>query len=83
MKATVHPVAVNRQMIFFYAMNRPALPVLYYTIDKTTLKRFLFFDIILGTTLYYAVKVVSAGTVVATVGCIIGTEGAKRLRWQP
>lgn len=49
-----------------------------YIIKGSTIKTFFILDLVVGTGIFYVVKFVCSSVLVATVGCIIGTEGMKR-----
>lgn len=53
--------------------------VVFYTINGSTIKKFLILDCITGTGIYYAFKIISSSVLVGVLGCIVCTEGIKRL----
>lgn len=76
----VHLDINNKQLIIFYTIKGSKMKIIFYAIDRSTLKRFILVDILLGTTIYYAIKMLSSNMIIATIGSIIGTEGIKKLR---
>ena len=54
--------------------------MVFYSIKGSSIKNFLLIDLITGTGIYYAVKVISASVIMGMVGSVIGTEGIK---WVP
>ncbi|XID94525.1 hypothetical protein ACF3MZ_08440 [Paenibacillaceae bacterium WGS1546] len=57
----------NKQQVFFYAIN--GKPIKYI----------LIIDLVIGTGIYYIVKIIAASVTIATVGSVIGSEGIKRI----
>ncbi|QNF29779.1 MULTISPECIES: hypothetical protein [Metabacillus] len=55
--------------------------VVFYIIKGSTIKKFLILDCITGTSLYYAIKIISSSILIGIVGSIVGTEGIKRASW--
>nr|WP_307471554.1 hypothetical protein [Cytobacillus purgationiresistens] len=53
--------------------------IVFYTIKASAIKKFLIIDLITGTGIYYAVKIISASVLIGIGGSIIGTEGVKRM----
>lgn len=49
-------------------------------IKRSSIQKFIVIDLILGTGLYYAVKIISSSIIIATVGSMIGTEAVKKIR---
>ncbi|QMV44800.1 hypothetical protein FPL14_29300 [Cohnella cholangitidis] len=54
--------------------------VVLFIIKGTSIQKFVLIDLMLGTGLYYVVKIIYSSVIVATIGSLIGTEGVKRLR---
>ncbi|MGE7662839.1 hypothetical protein ACQKL6_14220 [Peribacillus sp. NPDC097197] len=54
--------------------------IVFYSIKGSSIKNFLIIDLITGTGIYYAVKIISARVIMGMVGSVIGTEGIK---WVP
>lgn len=57
----------NKQQVFFYVIN--GKPIKYI----------LIIDLVIGTGIYYIVKIVASSVTIATVGSVIGSEGIKRI----
>lgn len=53
--------------------------VVFYTIKGSTIKKFVLLDCLTGTGLYFAIKLVTSSVLIGMVGCIVGTEGIKRV----
>lgn len=53
--------------------------VVFYIIKGSTINKFLILDIITGTGIYYAFKIISSSVLVGILGSIVCTEGIKRL----
>jgi len=53
--------------------------VFFYTIKGSTIKKFLILDFIVGTGIYYILKIISSSVLVGILGSYICTEGIKRL----
>ncbi|AOZ90902.1 hypothetical protein PNBC_02625 [Paenibacillus crassostreae] len=51
----------------------------FYTIKGSTIKKFLILDLVTGSVIYFAVKIIYSSILIATVGSIIGTEGIKKI----
>lgn len=47
-------------------------------IKGAAIKKFVMLDILLGTGIFYAVKLICSSVLVASVGSFLGTEGIKR-----
>ncbi|WP_376774435.1 hypothetical protein [Paenibacillus eucommiae] len=58
-------------------MDKNSQMVVYF-IKGSTIKKFVILDIIVGTGIYYVVKIICSSVLAASVGSIIGTEGIKR-----
>ena len=54
-------------------------PIIIF-LKRSTIKRVILFDFILGTGIYYVVTMISSSMLIATIGSLIGTEGAKRVQ---
>jgi len=51
-----------------------------YVIRGTTIKRLVVIDLLLGTGIYYAIKlIVASSVIVATIGSVVGSESVKRI----
>ncbi|WP_078378774.1 hypothetical protein [Sutcliffiella halmapala] len=53
--------------------------IVFYTIRASTIKKFIVIDCVTGTGIYYAIKIISASTLIGLVGTIIGIECIKRI----
>ncbi|MDQ0225878.1 hypothetical protein [Metabacillus niabensis] len=53
--------------------------ILFYTIKGSSIKQFFIIDLVVGTGIYYGVETFSSNVVIAIIGCVIGTEGIKRI----
>ncbi len=51
--------------------------VVFYSIQGSTIKKFLLLDFILGTGIYYLVKIISSSILIGSIGSFICTEGIK------
>lgn len=51
---------------------------IFYSIESSAVKKFVLFDIIIGTGLYYVCKTTFASEMAGIIGSIAGTEGIKR-----
>lgn len=52
----------------------------FYTINGSALKTFFILDLVTGTGIYYAVKIISSSVIIAMVGSMIGTKGIKKIQ---
>ncbi|MNR35136.1 hypothetical protein D3C85_1529620 [compost metagenome] len=59
--------------------NKPI--IIIYAIKGSTIKKIILFDIIVGTGLYFVVKIFASNAIIASIGSFIGTEGVKRFTW--
>lgn len=57
--------------------------VLIHIITKKTIKRFVIIDLVLGSGIYSAVKIISSSLILATISSIAGSEGIKKIRNVP
>lgn len=53
--------------------------MIFIAIEKSTLQKFLLIDIIIGSGLYYIIKLISSSLLIATIGSMAGTEGIKTI----
>ena len=53
--------------------------IVFYTIRGSTIKKFIILDCLTGTGIYYALKFITSSIIVGIVGCMVCTEGLKRL----
>ncbi len=68
------------KMIWVCQMNiKTNNQVVFYSIQGSTIKKFLLLDFILGTGIYYLVKIISSSILIGSIGSFICTEGIKRL----
>ena len=63
-------------MVFYKSKQNQ---VIFYIIKGATIKKFIIIDCIIGTAIYFTVKVISSSLLIGFVGSIIGTEGIKRI----
>ncbi|KGE16614.1 hypothetical protein [Paenibacillus wynnii] len=49
--------------------------IVFYVIKGSTIKKFLILDLVTGTGIYYALKLIYSSVLIATAGSVIGTEG--------
>ena len=59
-------------------MRRGKQQVFFYAINGKPIKSILMIDLVVGTGIYYIVKIVVTSAVLATAGSVIGSEGIKR-----
>jgi len=52
--------------------------IVFYAIKGSTIKKFIVFDLITGTGIYYFLKILFSSVIVATIGSIIVPEGIKK-----
>ena len=56
--------------------------VVFYSIEGSTIKKFLIIDLLIGSGLFYAIKIISASVLMGMAGSMIGAEGIKRFpKW--
>ncbi|WP_379114392.1 hypothetical protein [Paenibacillus sepulcri] len=88
---------LNKKLILFYTIKDSTIKkiiitvilklkinkklIVFYTIKGSTIKKIIIFDIFVGTGIYYLLKIVISSTIIATIGSLIGTEGAKKLNF--
>ena len=53
--------------------------IVFYTIRGSTIKKFILFDCITGTGIYYGLKILTSSVLIGVVGSIVCTEGIKRV----
>lgn len=53
--------------------------VVFYTIRGATIKRFILLDCITGTGIYYGLIIITSSVLIGVVGCVVCTEGIKRV----
>lgn len=53
--------------------------IVFYTIKASTIKKFLILDLVAGSVIYFAVKIIYSSVLIASIGSIIATEGIKRI----
>lgn len=54
--------------------------IVFFVIKGSTIKKFILFDLVTGTGVYYALKAICSSVLISTVGSIIGTEGLKKYK---
>ncbi|WP_285768431.1 hypothetical protein [Peribacillus sp. SI8-4] len=52
--------------------------IVFYVIKGSAIKKFLVLDLIVGTGIYFTIKIISSSIIMASVGSFIGTEGIKQ-----
>lgn len=50
----------------------------FCTIKGSAIKSFVILELVTGTGIYYAVKIISSSVIIAMVGSMIGTKGIKK-----
>ena len=56
--------------------------VVFYSIEGSTIKKFLIIDLLIGSGIFYAIKIISASVLMGMAGSMIGAEGIKRFpKW--
>jgi hypothetical protein len=53
--------------------------MIFIAIEKSTLQKILLIDIIIGSGLYYIIKIISSSLLIATIASMAGTEGIKTI----
>lgn len=53
--------------------------MIFITIEKSTLQKFVLIDLVIGSGLYYIIKLISCSLLLATIGSMAGTEGIKTI----
>ena len=54
----------------------------FYSIEGSFIKRFLIIDIVMGSGIFYAVKIISTSVLIGMAASVMGTEGMKRIpKW--
>jgi len=51
---------------------------IFITIKGSTIKKFIIFDCLTGTGIYYTVKFITASIIIGLIGSVVGTEGIKK-----
>jgi hypothetical protein len=53
--------------------------MIFIAIEKSTLQKILLIDIVIGSGLYYIIKIISSSLLIATIASMAGTEGIKTI----
>ncbi|MFJ7746440.1 hypothetical protein [Peribacillus sp. NPDC097295] len=80
---------LTNMTIYFYHTFRQKMKVcdhvkrknqiVFYTVKGSTIKNFLIIDMIMGTGIYYVVKMISTSVLMGMIGSYVGSEGIKRI----
>lgn len=53
--------------------------VVFLVVKGTTIKKYILFNIVTGTGIFYLLKIVGLNIIISSIGSMVGSEGIKKL----